>query len=130
MALVRAAASEQDGAVFLTAAYTGLWRGELIALRWRDLLFEQEAIRVRASYSNGPLTSPKSGKVRTVPMVPAVGDALAKLGRRALGEYLDGSALRRRYKAALHRADLRERAATTFGTASARSRSTHSRSSK
>jgi len=33
-ALVRAAASEQDGAIFLTAAYTGLRRGELIALRW------------------------------------------------------------------------------------------------
>jgi integrase len=34
-ALIRAAASEQEGAIFLTAAYTGLRRGELIALRWR-----------------------------------------------------------------------------------------------
>jgi integrase len=117
MALVRAAASEQDAAIFLTAAYTGLRRGELVALRWRDLLFEQESIRVRASYSYGALTTPKSGKVRTVPMVPAVAEALARLVVREnddlvfpglAGEYLDGSALRRRYKAALKRAGLRE----------------------
>jgi integrase len=120
-ALVRAAANDQDAAIFLTAAFTGLRRGELIALRWRDVLFEQESIRVRASYSYGALTSPKSGKVRTVPMVPAVAEALAKLGRRELfvgdddlifpglaGQYLDGSALRRRYREALKRAGLRE----------------------
>ncbi|MFN2521620.1 MAG: tyrosine-type recombinase/integrase, partial [Candidatus Limnocylindria bacterium] len=35
MALVRAANTPQDGALFLTAAFTGLRRGELLALRWR-----------------------------------------------------------------------------------------------
>jgi len=61
-ALVRAAASEQDAAIFLTAAFTGLRQGELVALRWRDVDFAGSAIRVRASYTNGHLTSPKSGK--------------------------------------------------------------------
>jgi integrase len=36
-ALVRAAESRQDGAIYLTAAFTGLRMGELLALRWRDV---------------------------------------------------------------------------------------------
>ena len=48
-ALVRAAASEQDGALFLTAAFTGLRRGELIGLRWRDVDFQRSSIRVSGS---------------------------------------------------------------------------------
>jgi integrase len=119
-ALVRAAASEQDSALFLTAAFTGLRMGELVALRWRDLDFTGSVLRVRASFSSGHLTTPKSGKVRAVPLAPAVATALAQLGRREFwtaedalvfageaGGYLDGSALRRRYKAALTTAGLR-----------------------
>ncbi len=117
MALVRTAASEQDGAIYLTAAFTGLRRGELLALRWRDVDFAVSLIRVRASYAAGALTSPKSGKVRSVPMAPDVAKALASLGQRSEwvadddlvfpgvnGTYLDGSALRPRYAAALRRA--------------------------
>ena len=120
MALVRAAASEQDGAIYLTAAFTGLRRGELLALHWRDVDFTGSVIRVRASFAAGALTSPKSGKVRSVPLAPDVAAALASLGRRAdwvsdddlvfvgeQGSYLDGSALRRRYGAALKRGGLR-----------------------
>jgi site-specific recombinase XerC len=60
-------------------------------------------IRVRASYSDGAVTTPKSGKVRSVPIAPDVASALAKLGRREgwnsdddlvfvgeLGSYRDG----------------------------------------
>src|SRR4051794_20109008 len=114
MALVRAADSEQDAAIFLTAAFSGLRQGELIALRWRDVEFPGSAIRVRASYTNGHLTSPKSGKVRSVPMAAKVAEALARIGQREhftdeddlvfagiAGGYLDGSALSKRYRAAL-----------------------------
>lgn len=119
-ALVRAAASERDGAIFLAAAFTGLRMGELLALRWRDVDFAGQTVRVRASYYLGQLTTPKSGKVRAVPLAPDVAAAIAQLGQRddwvadddlvfvsEAGSYLDGSALRRRYKAALERARLR-----------------------
>jgi integrase len=56
-ALVRAAASEQDAAIFLTAAFTGLRQGELVALRWRDVDFGGSYIRVTASYTNGELST-------------------------------------------------------------------------
>jgi integrase len=108
-ALVRAAESEQDAAIFLTAAFTGLRRGELLALRWRDVDFAGRAVRVRASHAAGALTEPKSGKVRAVPLAPPVAAALAQLGQRPrwtaeddlvfvgeLAGFLDGSALRRR----------------------------------
>jgi integrase len=119
-AIVRAAADEQDAAIFLTAAVTGLRRGELLALRWRDVDFPGQAIRVRANLSYGELVAPKSGKVRVVPMVDEVAERLARLGARpnqiaddapvfvsALGGHLDPSALRRRYAAAARRAGLR-----------------------
>src|SRR5690606_31634097 len=108
------AASEQDAAIYITAAFTGLRRGELLALRWRDVDFSAQVVRVRASYSDGALTTPKSGKVRSVPMAPDVAEALARLGQRPnwtgdddlvfvgqSGSFLDGRALRRRYDAAL-----------------------------
>jgi integrase len=120
-ALVRAAANEQDAAIFLTAAFTGMRRGELIALRWRDLDFGGHAVRVRSSYAGGALTAPKSGKVRSMPLAPDVATALAGLSQRDLfngeddlvfvgeaGSYIDGSALRRRYKTALADAKLRD----------------------
>ncbi len=118
---MRAAESEQDGAVFLTAAFTGLRQGELVALRWRDVDFTGRRVRVAGSYVNGVLSTPKSGKVRSVPMSRDVAEALARLGQRGKqvgeddvvflgrfpGEHLDASALNRRYKAAVKRAGLR-----------------------
>ena len=119
-ALVRAAASPQDAAIYLTAAFTGLRLGELLALRWRDVDFQGSTLRVRSSYAAGVLTTPKSGKVRAVPLAPDVASVLARLSSRDdwvgdddlafpgdTGGYLDGSALRRRYKAALAVAGLR-----------------------
>ncbi|WP_205695658.1 site-specific integrase [Conexibacter sp. SYSU D00693] len=119
-ALVRAAACEQDAAIYLTAAYTGLRRGELLALRWRDVDFAGSTVRVRASFCAGVESTPKSGKVRAVPLAPDVAATLARLGQRErwtadddlvfvgeLGGYLDGSALRRRFNIALERAGLR-----------------------
>jgi len=118
--LSKAAASPQDRAIYRTAAFTGLRMGELIALRWGDVDFTGEALHVYNSYSLGTLTAPKSGLTRTVPMADRV-QRLLKAHRKTVangrdqlvfsgerGEYLDGSALRRRYKKALEDAKLRK----------------------
>lgn len=120
MALVRAAASEQDAAIYLTAAFTGLRRGELVGLRWRDVDFAGSVIRVRRAYSLGKVVVPKSGRARAVPMASEVAGALAHLGQRRhwtaeddlvfagrAGGFLDGSALRRRYVVALRQAGIK-----------------------
>jgi integrase len=121
LALVRAADSDQDRTIYLTAAFTGLRLGELLALRWRDVDFANSAIHVRQSFTNGRVDTPKSGHERTVPMADEVAKSLAKLSKReshtdddalvfcgAKGGHLAGHKLRDRYKAALKGAGLRE----------------------
>src|SRR5205085_4188622 len=49
-ALVRAAASEVDGTIFLTAAFTGLRRGELLGLRWLEVHLVPAKLRVRVNF--------------------------------------------------------------------------------
>jgi integrase len=119
-ALVRAAADERDAALYLTAALTGLRMGELLALRWRDVDAAAHSLRVTASYTAGQLGTPKSGLGRVVPLVDEVAEVLKRLSRRErwtspddlvfagdLGNHLDASALRRRFKAARDAAGLR-----------------------
>jgi integrase len=119
-ALVRAASTELYGTVFLAAAFTGLRMGELLALRWGEVDFAAETIRVVRGVTVGGESSPKSGKARSVPMVNEVATALARLSQRerfttdsdlvfagAAGGHLDSKDLRAAYKAALDRAGLR-----------------------
>jgi len=96
-ALVRAAEANedvnpanamQDGVLFLTAAFTGLRLGEVLALRWRDVDFANETIRVGEQWNDlGQFTQTKGGLVRSVPLVEEVAQSLARLGTR---EYFTG----------------------------------------
>ena len=119
-ALVRAASDSRDAAIYATAAFAGLRMGELRALHWRDVDFPRSVIRVRASYAAGELSVPKSGKVRSVPMVDDVAQRLAVLSKREwftgdddlvfceeVGTWLNDDRLRRRYETALKSASLR-----------------------
>lgn len=67
--LVSQAASEQDAVLFRVAALAGLRLGELRALRWGDVDWTLRVVRVRRSYTWGSEGPPKSGKVRSVPLV-------------------------------------------------------------
>lgn len=112
-ALIRAAKGDQDAALFATAAYAGLRLGELRALRWRDIDFEKRLVHVRRSYVLGSEGVPKSGRVRSVPLIDQTAKPLEDLSRRgafvskddlvfcnSTGEVFDDSALRRRFYAA------------------------------
>ena len=118
---VRAVEDHQDAVLVRVAAYAGLRLGELLALRWRDIDFPKSTITVRRAVSAGVESSTKSGRIRRVPLPDQLVTALDGLSRRedftsdgdlvfcnAFGRTLDGSALRRRYKAARDAAELRE----------------------
>jgi integrase len=82
-ALARAAASEQDAAIFIVAAFTGLRLSELRALRWRALDFEDALVHVERGYTDdGGEDLPKSYRVRSVPMMPQVAAVLESLHAR------------------------------------------------
>lgn len=116
--LISAAASESDAALFTCAALSGLRRGEILALRWRDIDFAHAKIIVRGNVSFGVLVTPKSNKSRVVPMVPALAARLRDLKPAdaktadfvfvgSTGGFLDASAVRRRYAKAVRNAGLR-----------------------
>jgi integrase len=64
------ATSDQDAAIFVLLAFSGLRRGEALALTWRDIDFDREVIRVRANWSHGQLVATKGDRVRSVLLVP------------------------------------------------------------
>jgi integrase len=120
-AVARAATDEQDAALFTVAAFTGLRLGELRALRWGDVDFSKRLVHVRRSYTHGQPGPPKSGKVRSVPLIDQATVPLDGLSRRshftgnddlvfatAIGKPLDDSALRKRFYEALDAAELGE----------------------
>jgi hypothetical protein len=47
-----------------------------------ERLRERSVIRVRSSYAGGMLTTPKSGRLRSVPLSTRVGKALARFAER------------------------------------------------
>jgi integrase len=112
--LARAAETEQDSVLFLTAAFTGLRQSELIGLRWEDVDFALHLVHVRRAVVRGQVKTPKSGKVRSVPLTDEVARALDGLSRRerftgdedyvfpsSTGAPQDDSKLRRRFRTAL-----------------------------
>ncbi len=113
----------QDAALFVVAAYTGLRRGELLALRWQDVGFAEARLTVERAVSGGTIApTTKSGQFRTVPLADQAATELELLSRRRLftgrsdlvfcrvdGEPLDGSALRKRFVRAQEAAGVRPR---------------------
>jgi integrase len=117
----RVAEDRQDAELVRVAAYAGLRRGELVALRWRDIDFGGRKLTVaRAISADQDMNSTKSRKAREVPLPDQAAHALQRLKQRGdftnpddhvftsrLGRRLDASALRRRVQRAQTAAHLR-----------------------
>jgi integrase len=120
-ALLRATADENDRALYLTAAMTGLRQGELVALRWRDVDWPASVIRVRRNYTRGAEGTPKSRRSsRAVPMADRMAGELERHFQRSAyqgdddlvfchpqtGRPHDASRMRTRFYAAMKAAKL------------------------
>ena len=119
-AAARAAKSELVAAIVTVAAFTGLRLGELRALRWADVDFTARTILVRRNLPvHGEERTPKSGRVRSVPLIDQAAVVLDGLSRRELftrpsdrvfcsviGEPFDDGAIRLAFYAALLAAGL------------------------
>jgi integrase len=114
------ASDRQDAEAVRVAAYTGIRKSELVALRWRDINFADAMLTVSHSISAGVESSPKSRKPRYIGLADPAAQALARLSQRKdftgsddyvfvneVGGRLDGSALTRRYNQARDKAGLR-----------------------
>jgi integrase len=117
--LVRAEEDAQLAELIRVAAYTGLRRGELVALRWRDIRWSERVLVVERALSGDVESTTKGRRVRYVPLGDQALGALDRLSRRAnftsaddyvfagvAGDRLDPSALRRRYLGARDAAGL------------------------
>jgi integrase len=109
---VRRQANRELADLLRVAAYTGLRRGELVALRWEDVAWAERVLVVRRALSGTDERSTKSRRIRYVPLADQALAALERLSRRPhftgpgdyvfatiAGERPDPSALRRRYVA-------------------------------
>jgi integrase len=84
----------QDHTAFLIAAICGLRRGELLALRWKDIDFEEKTLRVeRAWRSATELGDPKWGQIRDVPLPVRTLEKLKELRASSLHVLPEGFVL-------------------------------------
>jgi integrase len=84
-AICREAATDQEAALFAVAAYTGLRVGELRAVRWRDIDFGNQTVHVRKNlpvHNDGNERTPKTKRIRSVPLIDDATRPLDKLSRR------------------------------------------------
>lgn len=111
-----------DRLLYLTAAMTGLRRGEAVALRWQDVDWSSNLVRVRRSFTRGEFGTPKTRRSsRAVPLAPRLSAELEEHHRETRyasdddlvfahpenGNVLDPSKLRKRFQASARRAGVR-----------------------
>ena len=109
--------------MYLAAAMSGMRQGELLALRWMDVDWAAQRLRVRRNFVRGEYGTPKSKRsTRSVPLADVLGGELDRLFSASpfqtdrdlvfahphTGRPIDRSKLLKRFKAAVARADVGE----------------------
>ena len=126
-ALLRAVPDDTLGRVrrtlYVCAAMSGMRRGELLALRWVDVDWSAQRIRVRRNYVEGHYGTPKTRRgSRSVPLADRLGGDLDLLYRQSAyqadhdlvfgnphtGTPLNGNALLKAFQRDLKRAGVRQ----------------------
>jgi len=125
--------NDQDAAIFLFAAFTGLRRGEILALRWRNVDLASHLLVVDSAVSAGEISTTKSRRFRTLPLTEAACRQLEIMASRqrwcgrddfvfcgSTGDFMDGTMLSKRFRRAQEAANVRVRRfhdlRHTFGT--------------
>ena len=67
--------------LYLAAVMTGARQGELLALRWQDIDWNAQRVRIRRNIVRGEYGTPKSGRGRSVPLADRLGGELDRLYR-------------------------------------------------
>ena len=126
-ALLRAVPDSDFGRVqrvlYLCAVMTGLRQGELLALRWADVDWPAQRIRVRRNYVRGEFGTPKSKRgSRAVPLADRLAGELDRHYQRTpykadsdlvfasphTGRPMNGHSLLKAFQSALERAGVRK----------------------
>jgi len=75
-------AEEKIREMIFFALKTGVRFGELIALDWNDVDFQEKQITIRHSIVRGVLGSTKNNRIRYIPLLPSVSDMLIKRAKK------------------------------------------------
>ncbi|MDQ6807184.1 MAG: tyrosine-type recombinase/integrase [Actinomycetota bacterium] len=108
--------------LYLAAVMTGMRQGELLALRWQDVDWTAQRVRVNRNYVNGQFGTPKSRRGRSVPLADRLGGELDRLYRASAyqadddlvfgnphtGRPMNGHTLTRTFQTALEAAGVRK----------------------
>ncbi len=118
--LMRAEEDARDTDLFRVLLHTGMRIGELRAVKWSAVDFAGRTLLVRVAISAGEEKDPKGRRFRYIPLSTGALQALERQAERTIftgdddyvfcsrmGDRLDDSALRKRYKAACSAAGLR-----------------------
>jgi integrase len=125
-ALLQAAPGGPYGRVqrvlYLAAVMTGMRQGELLALRWQDVDWSAQRVRINRNYIRGAFGTPKSHRGRSVPLADRLGGELDQLykasayqadddlvfGNPHTGRPMNGHTLTRTFQTALESAKVRK----------------------